>query len=805
MSPNRPHGASLVAPTVIDADGEPQRARAELAAPMAVDLVAEADWICASEVFPTPAGQRPAYEFRQHFTLLSAPTSARLAATAHGVYEAFVNGVRVGDEELTPGLTSYGKTLYVQQYDVRGLLEVGDNELRVVVSDGWYRGRCGPSRLPDGFGTHTAVLAQLDIQASDGLQVIATGPTWQCGVGTITAADLMDGQTVDFTRSDAIEWAPVAPVTDPNAANRDRLAFSPSPPVRRIREIGPVTIGRLPGGRQIIDFGENLNGWVRLSQLGPAGTRLTLTHGEALDHDGNLTMGHLAYTEYPNPEPLPVGQTDSVVSRGNQGDTFEPRHTTHGFRYVAIDGLDEDLEPRSITAILVHTDLDQTGTFTSSDDRLNRLHRIARASWRANACDVPTDCPQRERWGYTGDYQIFVQSAAFLDDVEGFSRKWLRSLADDQREDGCITNVAPNVGVAENPAMPISFDGSAGWGDAATVVPWQIYQAYGDESILDESFSMMRRWVDYAARIAATERHPARAAERPTPAAHEQYLWDAGFHWGEWAEPGGVFDYFADKGIIATAYLSRSADIVSRSASILHQPDLAERYAALATQARDAWQAEYLTPDGRLTVETQANYVRGLAFGLIPESGRATATARLVQLIRERDTHLSTGFLSTPYLLPVLADNGRADVAFELLFQDTEPSWMTMLERGATTIWESWGGIDADGNPHESLNHYSKGAVINFLHEYIVGVRLADADSAGYRQFTVAPHPAPGLTSAEVQLQTRRGLVASSWRIIDREFVLEVVVPEAANAVVVMPSGVQHQAGSGQHTFREPS
>lgn len=765
-------------------------------------LLEQAQWIQAYEPETPTAGQRPAYEFRKTFELRELPGEALLAVTAHGIYEAFLNGVRIGDEELTPGLSTYTKTLYVQQYDVTSHLQAGSNELLLVVSDGWYRGRCGPARVPDAFGTDTAVLAQLDMHLPDYISTIATGPSWEACIGVITRADLMDGQTTDFTRTGKTLWTPVILATDPATADRARIAFSPAPPVRRVAEYAPVTVTRHSSGRQIIDFGQNLNGWVRLTQLGPAGARLTLTHGEALDDTGDLTMDHLAYTAYPDPAPLPTGQIDTVVSRGDKCDVFEPRHTTHGFRYVALDGLDEDLRPENITAVLVRSDLRATGNFTSSDDRLNRLYDIAVASWRANTCDVPTDCPQRERWGYTGDYQIFVRSAAFLEDIDGFSRKWLKSLADEQLDTGCITNVAPNVGNDPSPAIPISFDGSAGWGDAATVVPWQLYQTYGDMTVLQDNIVMMARWVDYAAGIAATQRHSSRETARPEPAAHEQYLWDAGFHWGEWAEPGGEFDFFADNGIIATAYLHRSAFIVSETFRVLGEAEKAEQYCDLAERVKDAWRTEFITSDGRLTVETQANYVRGLAFGLIPEDLQESAAVRLVELIRAADTHLSTGFLSTPYLLPTLADHGHLDLAYELLFQDSEPSWMTMLDRGATTIWESWAGVDADGTAHESLNHYSKGAVITFMHEYIAGIK-ADPSAPGYRRFAIAPRPGHGLTSASAWLETHNGHIRSGWKILDGHFELTVDVPAGTVASVCLPSGSIFEAPAGRHEYKE--
>ncbi|MGN6160804.1 MAG: family 78 glycoside hydrolase catalytic domain [Marmoricola sp.] len=759
--------------------------------------LADATWISTPEATP-PAGQRPAYEFRRVFGVTGAPTSAILTATAHGVYEAFINGERVGDLELTPGITSYRSTLQVQQYDVSAMLSEGENELVLVVSDGWFRGRVGAHRVADSFGTQTAVIAALSIETAENTSRVVTDDTWETGIGAINQADLMDGQTSDLRGIGHADWQPVILAESPLTLDEDRLVWSVAPPVRKTETFTPVSIVRLPNGRQIVDFGQNLNGWVRLTRLGLAGAATHLTHGEALDHDGDLTLRNLDITVAPGLPKLPVGQRDTVISRGNPSDVFEPRHTSHGFRYVAVDGLAHDLAHDDITAHLVRTDLRRIGTFTSSDPRLNELHRIAVASWRANTLDIPTDCPQRERWGYTGDFQIFARSAAYLDDITGFARKWLTSLADDQHADGKITNVAPDCGIEPDPVIPISFDGSAGWGDAATIVPWELYRAYGDPSILAETAPMMRSWVDFAARTAAGGRHPSRIASRPEPAAHERFLWDTGWHWGEWLEPDAPFNPQGDPAIVATAYLARSAQLTAAAAGVIGDAETAERYARLAREVVEAWRTEFLNADGTLTVPTQANYVRGLAFGLIPVELAAAAADHLVRLIEENGTHLGTGFLSTGMLLPVLADHGYADVAYNLLLQTDEPGWLVMLERGATTVWESWSGIDADGNPHESLNHYSKGAVIAFLHEYVAGIVPAEP---GYTRVDIRPHLDDRLTWAEGTLETQYGLISSRWERDGTDVTVLVTIPDGVTAHVQLPGGESEVVTAGDHSW----
>jgi hypothetical protein len=451
----------------------------------------------------------------------------------------------------------------------------------------------------------------------------------------------------------------------------------------------------------------------------------------------------------------------------------------------------------------VHTDMRRTGSFTCSDDRINALHEAAVWSLRGNACDIPTDCPHRERAGWTGDWQLYVATAAFLYDVAGFSAKWLRDVAADQWDDGTIANISPST-PAEGINSPVSFlNGSAGWGDAIVIVPWEIYRAYGDEQLLAELWPSMVRWLDRTQRTAAAARHPSRTG---LVLPHERYLWDTGFHWGEWLEPGddmsGSFEDFAsgDKSDVATAYYARSAELMSRIATVLRRGSDAARYADLAVSVRAAWQAEFIAAGGDVRPATQATIARALTFGLLPEHLRERAAAQLVRLIRDAGTHLGTGFLATPDLLPALAEAGHADLAYELLLQDTPPSWLGMIAKGATTVWERWEGIDDDGVPHESLNHYSKGAVISFLHRYTAGIRIGDEPA--YRTFRIQPVPGGRLTSAAAAHESPYGRIESSWT-VDRGLLrLDVTVPPGTTAEVVLPGRPARHAGPGRHSFQ---
>ena len=754
-------------------------------------LLDTADWT-ARFIEPVEI-ERSAHVLHHTFGLGAPPSQARLYATAHGIYETFLNGSRVGDVELAPGFTSYPTTLHVQVYDVGALLVVGDNTWEVVLSDGWWRGRTGFFQSVDGYGSSLAVLGQL--HADD--VVVATGPEWESSTGPLLSADLMAGQIEDH-RAHSQAWRPVT-VTDDDLGS---LSYSPAPPTRRVEELRPVAVTRAGPDHQVVDLGQNINGWLRLRGLGPRGTELTIVHGEFLDPSGDVTQDHLTPDWFGDDKQ--VGMIDRVVAAGTPGEVFEPRQTTHGFQYARIEGHPDRLTPDDVTGVVVHTDLRRTGWFRCSDDRLNRLHDITEWSFRDNACEIPTDCPQRERAGWTGDWQLFVPTGAFLYDVAGFSLRWLRDLAAEQLEDGRVTNYVPDPlrQRAESTVRWLQMQGSSGWGDAIVMVPWEQWRAYGDHEVLAEFWPSMVSWVDFAATAARTHRHSSRQEAGPEPAAHERFIWDGTYHWGEWLEPGvQPHDHVQlDQGAVATVFLHHSAALVARIGRQLGHDAEAGRFEDLAANVLEAWRTEFIGPDGALTPDTQANHVRALAFGLVPDDLRTQTAERLVELIRQAGTHLGTGFLATPYLLPVLADAGHLSVAYELLLQDTPPSWLAMVDRGATTVWELWEGIDEEGRPHDSLNHYSKGAVISFLHNYTAGITLLDGHPA-YRRFRVEPRPGGGITWAEAVHDSPYGRIESSWHAAGSGIRLTVTAPPGTVAEVVLPDGSRHDQGPGTVTY----
>jgi alpha-L-rhamnosidase len=782
-------------------------------------LLAARDWQARWIGPDQEPGSRPAYWLRTTFDVPPC-RQARLYVTALGLYEAFLDGQRAGDAELTPGYTQYRERVQYQAYDVTALVPPGRHVLAVLLADGWYRGQVGLPRATDQYGGQLALRAQLEVQTPAGWQVAgASDPGWQVAPSHITAADLIGGQREDHRRlnpalhnpaSEDTASASEAPASVGEAPWRAAVARavdvaivrSVAPPVRRIEQLRPAAVRQVRDQAFVVDFGQNINGWLRLARTGPAGRRLLLSHGESLDADGDLTTEHLDVDLPILPAPLPLGQVDELISNGEG--VFEPRFTTHGFRYVRVEGHPGPLEPDDITAVVVHSDLRRLGWFGCSDDRVNRLHEAAVWSLRSNMCDIPTDCPQRERAGWTGDWQIFAPTAAYLYDVLAFTRKWLADLALDQRADGCVPNMSP-CPPAEGFDGPLgALHGSAGWGDVVVSAPWDLFQAYGDTSLLEQMWGAMTAWVDFAAAAAASARHPDRIKARPEPAPHERYLWDTGFHWGEWMEPGAVITDFpafmrADKSETATAYLYRSAATVAQVAAVLGRPASQQhRYQVIADGALDAWQREFLRPDGTLASATQASHVRALAFGLVPADLRPAVAGRLAELIGLAGGHLATGFLSTAHLLPVLADSGHLGAAYQLLLCDTSPSWLTMVDRGATTLWEQWDGIGADGIARGSLNHYSKGAVASFLHRYVAGLRPT---APGYRTFEVRPRPGGGISFATARHVSPFGPIEVSWRLDGGLAELEVLVPPGTTASAVLPGEEPRRAGPGRHRW----
>lgn len=740
----------------------------------------QARWVKVVEPELKPKGERPAYWVGKQFAAEGG--SAALRVSAQGLYHAYLNGVRVGNDELTPGSTQYNSRIQFQTYEVE-LLD-GENNLEILVADGWFRGAADMMRSDLQFGNHVAVIAEIS-------GVIATDSSWQSSPSHILSADLFLGQNEDRRLLDSRSWSAIKEIDV--AAD---LIVPIAPPVRRTQFLKPKNIHKLADGAFIVDFGQNFSGWTRLNRLGPAGHKTTLIHGEFVGADGNLDTSHLDAFFPIMPEPIRDHQIDTVISAGVEGDVFEPMFTTHGFQYVRVENFAGELTEDDVVGVVLHTDFEKLGTFTSSDRRLTWLHSAAEWSFLGNAVDVPTDCPTRERAGWTGDWQIFVDTAAYLYDVDAFSRKWLADVVLDQNADGRIANISPATKSAAWGSHIDILNGSAGWGDVIVQAPLAAYRAYAKTEAFEECFDAMQKWIGYGLRSAEEGRHADRTGE---PKPHEKYLWDTGYHWGEWFEPGvpagNPFTFTSlDRSEVASAYLYRSCRDFAEICRILAKPtELAEKYDDLAQNIKAAWQLEFLDGYGCVKTKSQAAMARALQFGLV-ENKEAVA-AELASLIKANGNRLGTGFLSTVYLLPMLAENGQAETAFDLLFQEQQPSWLYMRNKGATTVWELWEGISEDGKPQMSLNHYSKGAVISFLHHNVVGLK---ATRPGYQEFVVQPTFDDRVPDAATTLKTPFGTIAAGWRREGDAVVVEVTAPALASGLIVLPDGREITVPSGQ-------
>jgi alpha-L-rhamnosidase len=746
-------------------------------------LLARSDW--TAQWIGPPASSHdsagaPLPMLRRTFDVKGKVASARVYVTSRGLYELHLNGKRVSEDFFTPGWTSYQQRLQYQTYDVTRLIAPGANAIGAILGDGWYRGYLGFSGRKNDYGTKVALLLQLEVRYADGrVERVNSDGSWKEGTGPITFADIYRGESYDARKElkgwdaaafDDRGWTPAA-LAETTTAD---LVAPVSEPVRRTQTVKPIAIIRSPAGETIYDLGQNITGWVRLSVSGPAGTTVTLRHAEVLDKAGNLYTENLraAY------------QTDRYTLKGGDEEVYEPHFTYHGFRYVAVAGLPSTATLGMVTGVVVHSDLEETGVFETSDSMLNKLQHNIVWGQRGNFLDVPTDCPQRdERLGWTGDAQVFARTAAFNMNVSGFFAKWLADLALDQHPGGSVPWVIPNPLGGDS----VRYAAAAGWADASTVVPWTMYLTYGDRGVLERQFESMRKWVDYARRQAGPD-----------------LIWRKGDHFGDWlawhsddaSYPGAT----TGKDFVATAYLAHSADLVAKAATVLGRDVDARKYRTMFNDLRDAFRKEFVSPNGRVSENTQTAYALALNFGLLTPEEMRGAVQRLVDDIARHDGHLTTGFLGTPELTTALSGNGRFDAAYKLLLQKGYPSWLYPITRGATTMWERWDGIKPDGSFEEismnSFNHYAFGAIGDWMYRTIGGIDL-DPAAPGYKHAIIAPHPGGGLTSAKTSLQTGYGVLSTSWRLESGALVLDLVVPANTSATVTLTGASLDRVSEG--------
>ncbi len=719
--------------------------------------------------------RQPASVLRRLFTA-EKTENAVLYITGHGLYEARLNGRRVGNFVLAPGTGDYAKRLTVQAYEVSGLLKEGENELTVTLGDGWYRGSVGIDGLRNYYGDDLALLCQLE---ADGRPVLCSDETWQASQsGPTRENDLQQGEAYDARREEIADWHGVT-LRDFGFMN---LAPTESVPVVE-NERFPGRIFTAPNGETVIDFGQNLAGYTELRVTAKAGQKITLWHGETLDENGNFTQANFDPGER-NKSGIPQ-KLEYVCKDGLN--VWKPSFTIFGFRYAKIE-TDIDPADAAFTAIAVYSEMPQTGFFACGNADVNRLFQNSLWSMRSNFCDIPTDCPTRERAGWTGDAGVFAPTAVYLADCLPVLRKWLGECRLAQKEDGLVQNIAP----VNNSGSMISnlLQGSAGWGDACILVPWALYEAYGDRTILEENYDMMCRWLDHC------EKRARKTRPHNLLNPYHKYLVDEGFHFGEWCQPDVDNGAAMKKNMmlgapeVATAYFYRSASLLAQIAEILEKPEDAKRFAEIAENAKKAYR-HACTKNGEIRSDRQCEYVRPIAFGLLDGDEVRKAADALNGLVVKNGYHLNTGFLSTPDLCRVLADNGHADTAYRLLLQTDCPSWLYAVKKGATTIWETWDGIRADGTVHDSLNHYSYGAVTGWLFGGVCGIRL----EAG--KLTVRPQPGRELGFAKARWDSPVGTIRSEWEYRDDKLILDISVP--VPALIELPDGTRRKVKEGTY------
>ncbi len=772
------------------------------------------DWI-GTDLRGGPRSLIPAPMFRQTLSLDSAPKSARLYVTALGLYECSINGAPVSDDVFNPGWTDYSKRVQYKVYDVVDLLRQGENVIGAMLGDGWAVGHISWNHRQS-YVDRPRLLAQLEITLSDGKTVtVSTNTNWKYQFGPILSNDLLMGEEYDarleipgwdMPKFDATAWYPAKKFDDTGIA----LVATNGPTVKRIQEIKPISDpvdkSNFNSHRQIFDLGQNMVGRVRFKGSAPANTTVTLRFAEVLNEDGTMYLTNLRSAR----------AVDYYTFKSDVEVVWEPHFTFHGFRYVELVDYPGEVTADTITGVVLHSDMAQTGDFECSDPILNQLQHNIQWGQKGNFVDVPTDCPQRdERLGWTGDIQVFVRTAAYNFDVAGFMTKWAQDVTDAQYPDGIVPPVVPQ--------MKTSFlaDGGPAWSDAAIICPWTIYLCYGDKRILETSYATMLKFMNFL-----LENSPGYIRCAP------EYEGWPGF--GDWLSINAA----TPRDLLGTAFLAYDADLLSKIADVLGKKDDAEKYRKLFADVKTAFANRYLIgskvpavkpmpSEARRRMDeadaisrgnlknfdygsvsskvyntevfqpTQTAYVLGLHFNLLPEELRPLAVEELVADIQRRNMHLSTGFVGAPYLPHVLSTNGRLDMAYTLLNQKTWPSWLYSVTQGATTIWERWDGWTEDRGFQDpgmnSFNHYAYGSIGAWMYNTVAGIEI-DPKQPGYKHSILRPQLDGSLSSACGKIKTAYGDLISNWKLEGGKFDWEVVVPPNTTATLNVPMADKGQA-----------
>lgn len=768
----------------------------------------QAKWIC----HPDDGREAPIVPvFQKKFQVSSGLKCARMHITAHGLYETMLNGKAVTENKFTPGLTSYYYRIQVQTYEVTSLLTEGQNVWQTTVGDGWWR-------WEKNYGYRLAFLAELILEYEDHMEVIGTDESFQVGTGPVIRTDLREGEV----------YAAGTQLSDLKQAIQEtfhtdtELIDTEGVPVRE-KEIFTGKEMTDAAGNRIIDFGQNVAGYVKMNLYHTKpGQKVHLKHGEALNLDGifsteNCDGGKKKFQEI------------TYFCKGAEKESYTPHFAVFGFRYLLVEGAGE----ADFTAIAVYSDMEETGDFSCSNEKINQLVRNARWSQKGNFLEVPVDCPTRERNAWTGDAQIYVRTAAYFMNVYSFFRKWLKDQTIEQYASGKVGITFPSTSSVHNPEElpflpahnPVALAGpegnghnaedSVGWGDSAVWIPYQLYLMYGEKEILENQYETGKKWLEYSLKC-MSEPNP-HYLDRPWYTNGDgAYIYDTRFHYGEWQEPippapeliqfflsgkspAELVDYAAQFGNpeVATAYTKRSCDNVAHMAEILGRKEDATRYRELSGKIKKAYNQYMIAEDGTIQEGHQAAYVRALAFDLTGEEKKPLVIARLKEEIVKAKYHLNTGFLSTVYLLPVLCDSGLTEEAFRILEQEGAPGWLHPVTLGATTMLENWNGLDEF---KDSFNHYSFGAVCQFLFEYVAGIRPTFVQP-GFKEFELKPVVGGHLTWAKASYRTKYGVIRSEWKKEGKYFYYECEVPQDTTAHLTLPDGSRYTLTVGNYTF----
>ena len=699
--------------------------------------------------------------YLKNFRCAAKAEKAILEITALGVYEAKLNGERVGDFILAPGWTSYSNRLQVQSYDVTNLLKT-ENSLEVTVGQGW-RAIANKRDGSDFLGYRdTALIAELTLVYADGrTESIVTDSSWTARESKLRYTNIYDGDIYDATFKAGSARHCICVDLE-----KDMLIPQEGEKIVEQERMPALQVIKTPAGETVIDFGQNMTGYVEFRIKGTPGAQATISHGETLDRDGNFYNANYR-------------SADAQIKFICDGEehTYKSALTFFGFRYIRLENWPDEVKKENFTAVVVHSDIRRTGYFECSDETVNKLFKNIIWGQKGNFLDVPTDCPQRdERLGWTGDAQVFVRTASLNFDVERFFKKWLHDLAADQGRDGCVPHVIPNISD--------DMGGSSAWSDAAVICPWEIYRTYGDKAVLEEQFDSMKAWIDWMRERSENGRR------------------SGGSHFGDWLgldSPEGSYKGATPEDLIATAYYKYSTELFIKAAHALGR-DVAE-YENIPAEAAAAFRREYME-NGRVKNATQTACVLALYFDITDD--RAATAEQLNELI-ERAGHLETGFVGTPYLLHALSDNGYAETAYDLLLRREYPSWLYPISKGATTVWEHWDGIKPDGTmwstDMNSFNHYAYGAVADWMYGAAAGIN-SDPDRPGFEHIIFRPVTDRRLDFVKASIDTRRGTVASEWRRENGRIKYIFTVPEGCCASVVI-GGEKHEVGAGTHEFLE--